>query len=155
MNFSSVNAITIPEGNVTQIQCGDNVLWRQVELLRGLSVSIYYKSKNQNAGSSNATYSFTVTIGGIPAEYVQSFGVKMNYYITANSMITNTKTVTAELLSVDDTTKTVTKTVTFTGPVKYDPSFTGFITYTDLDGKTKTLTTSRVSSVYGSATASV
>ena len=30
MNFSSVKAITIPEGKVTQIACGGNVLWKAV-----------------------------------------------------------------------------------------------------------------------------
>lgn len=157
MNLSSVNAITIPEGNVTQIQCGDNVLWRQVELLRGLSVSIYYKSKNKvNSSATTATHSFTVTIGGIPAEYVQSFGVKSYSYASVSSMRESVATYEAELLSTDNTRNYVEKTVTFTmRDASYTyPSFAGFLTYTDLDGSTKTLTTARVRDVYESKTTS-
>lgn len=155
MNFSSLKAITIPEGNVKKIQRGDMVLWETPsQSLSGMSVSIKYKSKTTQSGTNTATYSFTVTVSGIPVEYVQSFGVKMYYYATASLIRETVKTVTAELFDPDYTSKVVSTTVTFTGPVNYYPSFAGFLTYTDLDGSTKTLTTNRVSSVNGSATAS-
>jgi hypothetical protein len=158
MNFSSVKAITIPEGNVKKVQRGDTILWETpVELLSGMSVSIYYARKNKpNSTATTATYSFTVNIKGIPAEYVQSFGVTMFYYNTATMMREVSTAYQAELLSTDDTIKGVTKTVTFTGADRSytSASFVGFLKYTDLDGSTKTLATKRVSSVSGSATAS-
>lgn len=158
MNFSSVKAITIPDGNVKKIHRGDAILWETpTELLSGMSVSIYYKSKEKpNSTATTATYSFTVNIKGIPAEYVQSFGVTMYYYMSATAWRETSTAHNAELLSTDDTMDSVSKTVTFTGADRSytSASFVGFLKYTDLDGSTKTLATKRVSSVYGSATAS-
>lgn len=157
MNFSSLKAITIPEGNVKKIQRGDMVLWETPsQSLSGMSVSIRYNSKTTQAGTNTATYSFTVNIKGIPAEYVQSFGVTMYYYPTVTMMREVSTSHAAELLSTDNTVNGVSKAVTFTGAAaSYTyPSFVGFLKYTDLDGSTKTLATKRVSSVNGSATAS-
>ena len=32
MDFSSIKALTIPEGDVTKITCGDIVLWEKMSL---------------------------------------------------------------------------------------------------------------------------
>mgnify|MGYP003322223602 CR=1 FL=1 len=158
MNFSSVKAIATPDGNVKKVQRGDMILWEtSTELLSGMFVNIIYRNKQKaSSTATNATHSFTVTLHGIPMEHVQSFGVRSYSYASASALRESVGTYTAELLDTDYTGNHVEKTVTFTmRDASYTyPSFAGFLTYTDLDGSTKTLTTTRVRSVGESATAS-
>lgn len=50
MDFSTVKAISIPEGDVTQIASGQTILWKKPS-----SLQIYYIDNQQSGGSSNIT----------------------------------------------------------------------------------------------------
>jgi hypothetical protein len=156
MNFAGVKTITTPSGVVTKILRGADVLWgKGPDLACNPFVQIYYSAKNQvNQTSNDTTHVFSVTIGGIAQELVQSFGATMFFY-NATMVREYSASVSAELLSTDNTIAAVSKTVTInSGSYHYYPNFAGFITYTDLNGETKTLRTSRVSSVGAKAEAS-
>lgn len=121
------------------------------------NLRVYYdKTYKVDPTADYTTNYFNVTISGIAPELVQSFGVKMKYYLGA-TMRPMTEEAYANFTDTDNTISGVSKVVTIVSRESVSITgsyFSGFLAYTDLDGNTQTLATDSISAVGKSAEAS-
>lgn len=91
MDFSGIKSITIPEGNVKKITCGQTELWNANKLL-SVGGKIYYIDST----ASGATYKFfdanlqevTASVGSTPVWYsIEGTPTKDKYYIFYENVI--------------------------------------------------------------------
>lgn len=161
MNFNGVMKITIPEGSVKKIECAGKVLWEKApELVCNPHISITYKSK---VPISEATYrnSFSCSISGITRALISDVQIRIKYY---RETMTGTQSTQYSYNSYALPDDAITEngysfshyaSHSVPSSLYYGHSFALCITYTDLDGNQKTLTTNYVSSVGAGANASV
>lgn len=148
------NIVRIVYGDTYNDWYGDEILHEkrepeEPELVCSPYMSIYYdKTSKVDPTSADTTHYFNVSIEGISRELVQSFGVTM-YYYNLTGLRKYSTSVEAELLDTDNTINLISKSVIIESNSQrnFDISFVGFLTYTDLDGNTQTLTTDNISAV--------
>ena len=146
MIFDGVKAITIPEGTVKKIERNGNVLWQRLNtsvLVCEPVLSVAYAPAYKPSVGTNVLRA-TGTITGISETLIRSVKVKlqqkhnilgwMNYMSFSDASITKSDETT--FAYVCDGSTGVVPT-----PSNYEMRIVAELTYTDLDGNTKTIST--------------